>query len=303
MAAIAIRGPFMHLSVCIFARNEARNLAAAIASFSTDRQRHDLTIHIMVNGCTDDTLFVARTLAAADPSLTIVESALADKAHAWNDYVLRVAPEADAHIFMDGDIRARPGALGALAHALADHPEARAAAAFPINGRSRKAWRRQLLEDRAVSGNLYALSQATIEKFRSADLRLPFGAKGEDGILSYLLLTDFNGGEDLSAPQSVVPALDALFEFDSLSPNLRDLRVYARRLKRYSERHYQKQILYDRYLKPRGAQAMPNTVFEIYTRENLARVRPRLHPVNLWFDLATREQLRRLTPPTRASST
>jgi len=66
--------------------------------------------------------------------------------------------------------------------------------------------------------------------------------------------------------------------------------TYRRRLRRYAERHFQKQILY-RLLKQGGAGAMPDNIYDIYTDENLSRLRPRLDPVNYWFD---REALRKL---------
>jgi glycosyltransferase involved in cell wall biosynthesis len=285
------------LSVCIFARNEERLLPQCAGSLDRAGLTADDRVFILVNGSTDETLSVARALAAADPRIAVCDLPVGDKANAWNDYVHRLAPpKATAHVFIDGDIAAGPGALTALNEALAQSPEAYAAAALPAAGRSRRRWARHLLLNRHLSGNLYALSDSAIAAFRQKRLRLPFGAKGEDGLIAYLLLTDLQGGDDDSHDQRIIVAENAVFEFDPLQPNLRDLKIYARRLQRYSERHFQKELLYDR-LKEKGVRAMPDAVSEIYTDEACRTLRPRFGPVNFWVDLAT---LRRLKTGARA---
>lgn len=286
----------MALSVCIFAHNEERLLPACVGSLHGAGLSSDDRIHILANGCTDATTMIAKTLAAADTRIQLNELAVADKANAWNDYVHRLAdPALAVHVFLDGDVRASQGALRALKTALDASPEAYAAAALPAAGRSRRHWARRLLIHNYLSGNLYALSGAAIAAFREKALRLPFGAKGEDGIITYLLLTNMIGGGDDSHLKHIVVAEDATFEFESLTANLRDLKIYRRRLKRYSERHFQKQLLY-RLLKSRGAGAMPDSIAEIYTADAVAQLRPRLDLLHYWFDRATLKRLRDSAP-------
>ena len=272
--------------MCIFARNEARQLPRCIASLNEECDGLTVKIHILVNGCSDDTAQVAATLAAADPKITVHELPVGDKAHAWNEYVHRLAGDAAIHVFLDGDIRPSPGAIPALRTALRNAPRAYGAAALPASGRSQRYWAAQLLENNYLSGNLYALSQTALTRFRNEEIRLPFGAKGEDGIISYLLLTDFAGGENDRHKERIAMALDATFEFDPLTFNARDAAIYHRRLRRYSERHFQKSILYPQ-LKAQGISAMPDNIYSIYTNNALRRLRPRRDPVNYWFDMAT----------------
>lgn len=279
------------LSVCIFARNEERLLPQCAGSLMRAGLGGADEVHILVNGSTDNTLFAARALAAADPRIRVHELPVGDKANAWNDYVHRIAPEGATHAFIDGDIAASAGALTALQEALAASPRAYAAAALPAAGRSRRQWARAMFLNRQISGNLYALSAAAVAAFRRRRLRLPFGAKGEDGLIAYLLLTDLQGGEDDSHDYRIVIAEGATFEFEPLQPNIRDLKIYSRRLQRYSERHFQKKLLYRR-LKENGVRAMPDAVSQIYTADACAPLRPRLDPVNFWFDLATLRRLR-----------
>ncbi len=282
--------------MCIFARNEALHLPRCIAALDAASGGLDYRAHILVNGCDDDTAAVAAVLAAADTRITVHELPVGDKAHAWNEYVFRIARKAatpaKTHVFLDGDIRPGRGAVAALFRAIDEAPEAYGAAALPASGRSRHFWVAQLRRNHYLSGNLYALSEKALCGFRQRKLRLPFGAKGEDGIIAYLLLTDFAGGSDDRHRDRIVVAEDASFEFDPLMFNARDIAIYRRRLRRYSERHFQKSILYRR-LKRQGAGAMPENIYDIYTDETLNGLYPRPDPVNFWFDAATLRRLKR----------
>jgi glycosyltransferase involved in cell wall biosynthesis len=285
------------LAVCIFARNEERLLPQCVGALGVAGLGAGDKVHILVNGCTDGTAAVARALAAADCRIRVHELPVGDKANAWNEYVHRFADaDAAAHVFIDGDVRPSAGAVAALAEALAAAPERYAAAALPAAGRSRRGWAKRLLTRPYLSGNLYALSARAVAAFRHAELRLPFGAKGEDGLIAYLLLTDLKGGKDDNHAERIVTAEAATFEFESLSASLRDFNIYRRRLRRYSERHFQKKILY-RLLKENGGGAMPDSIYEIYTREALAALRPRFDPLNFWFDVATLRRLRAKARP------
>ena len=293
----------MSLSICIFARNEERRLPLCVKALDAAANGVDYRAHILVNGCTDQTAATAQALAAADFRISVHELPVGDKANTWNDYVYRIANGggARAHIFLDGDIVPCEGAFRALTETLLASPEAYGAAALPASGRSRRVWRAALRANHYLSGNLYALSSAALAQFRARALRLPFGAKGEDGLLSYLLLTDFAGGADDTHKHRIAIAENARFEFQSLSVNLTDMRIYRRRLMRYSERHFQKQILY-RLLKENGVVAMPDSIWEIYAADNLRGLRPRRDPVNFWFDLMTLKRLRGSEGPARIAS-
>ena len=282
----------MRWSVCIFAHNEERLLPACVGALAGAAAGAPFEAHILENGSTDRTAQVARALAAADSRVRAHELALADKANAWNEYAHRLAPaDADMHVFLDGDVRPSKGSFRALALALQSSPEAYAAAALPMTGRSRRRWATRLFTEHYLSGNLYALSGAALRLFRARDLRMPVGAVGEDGILSYLLVTDLKGGHDDSRRARIAVAGGAFFEFDSLQPNLRDLKIYLRRLRRYSKRYFQAEVLYDR-LKAGGVEALPEFIDEIYTADTTARLRPRLSLPEFVFDLATLKRLR-----------
>ena len=281
----------MTRSVCIFARDEERKIHYAIGALEAAGLGADDSVHILVNGCEDDTALVARAVAAADSRISVHELPVGDKANAWNEYIHRIADlNNETHVFLDGDVTPSIDAVNALEQALFQSPESYA---LPATGRSRRQWARMLLSNHYLSGNLYALSASALSAFRNRKIRLPFGAKGEDGLISYILLTDLKGGDDDSFTNRIAIAERATFEFESLKPHSEDAQIFLRRLARYSERYFQKQLLYKR-LKAEGISAMPESVYEIYTPTAFASLCPRLDPVNFLIDLATLRRLRKL---------
>lgn len=276
----------MAISLCIFAQNAEATLPRTIAALEDAGAAADTVINMVEYGSADDTARVARTLAAADSRIRVHEIALGDKAHAWNDYVHRIAGDAEMHVFLDATAWPSKGALKALALALRSSSKAYAAAGIPTTGRSRKAWATRLFTEHYLSSPLYALRGATIDTFRTRDIRLPVGVIGEDGLLSYILVTDFQGGENDTRRVRIAIAGGAFFEFDSLELSARDIATYLQRLKRHSLRHFQNELLYA-LLKEKGLGAMPDRIDELYTPENIARLAARVDVENYFFDRMT----------------
>ncbi len=282
----------MTASICIFADQNARALPRCIAALDPATAGMDYHAHVMTVGGDYETVMTARALAAADKRLSVHELPVSDRANAWNDYVFRIAdPDARVHIFTDASVRAGAGAIAALDSILAARSKAYGASGFPVTGRSRRRWAKRLFLNHYLSGQLYALSRKAVCEFRARDLRLPYGAEGVDGLVSYLLLTDFAGGADDTHKDRIAPAIAATFEFDSLRPSLAGLAAYGGRLARHSERHFQKVARY-RVLKEEGAKAMPEQMSDVLTPQAVARLRPRLGPINFWLDLSTLLRLR-----------
>lgn len=276
----------MNVSICIFASNAEETLPDAVAALYGAGAGETATIHIVEYGSHDDTARIARALALADSRIRVHEIALADKAHAWNEYVHRIADAADMHVFTDATARLAKGALKALELAIRSSSKAYAAAGIPTTGRSRKAWATRLFTEHYVSCPLYALRGTALDRFRAEDLRLPIGLIGDDGLISYILVTDFEGGENDSRRVRIAIAGGAFFDFDSLGLNTRDLAIYLQRLKRHSLRYFQNEMLYA-LLKERGLAAMPDRMDELYTAETVARLGPRAGVGNYLFDRMT----------------
>ena len=273
----------MSWSICIFAHNEAERLPQCLAALDGAAAGGDYTAHVMENGSTDRTAEAARAFSCLDSRVQVHELPVGDKANAWNEYVHRIAGDADMHIFIDGDVRPTKGSFRAFETAFGRSPHAYGAAALPATGRSRKHWTHRLFDEHYLSGNLYALSGEAVSKIRKQKFRFPFGAVGEDGLLTYLLLTDLKGYDDDSHTDRIAIASGAFFEFDSLGLSPGDVNIYLNRLKRYSRRYIQNHIMYP-VLKREGISVLPEHIDTIFTPSALNSVTPRNDPVNFAVD-------------------
>lgn len=280
-------------SVCIFAHNEEKHLPRCIEALDGAAAGSDYVVHILENGSKDQTALMARAFSAADDRIHVHRLPIADKANAWNEYIHRIADPADIHIFIDADVVAWRGAFRAFALAFEASKNALGAAGLPTSGRSRRQWTARLFNDRCLSGNLYALSGKALDLMRAREIRMPIGLIGEDGLLSYLLRTDLKGGSEDTHRERIAIATGAFFEFESLGLNVRDLNVYRRRLRRYSLRYFQDEILYA-ILKGQGVGAMPEYIEDIFTADSVARLSPRRDFQNYFIDLQVLNELKAL---------
>ena len=216
-------------------------------------------------------------VAREHPNVALISIELGDKANAWNLYVHEIAGDAEAYFFVDGDVRVRPGSLLRLRDALAVNPDANAAAALPASGRNLDSFRRDLIREHGLAGNLYALSAPFVAKIRHAGIRLPVGLVGEDSLVGALAKWNLDSEMHWNNAR-IVCAEAAEFAFESLSPfNPRDWHTYWRRLIRYKIRAYQNQLIRE-LLRRDGLAAMPRSVGDLYRRSDLqfsALARPR----------------------------
>ena len=253
-------------SCAIFAHNEARTIGACLDSLlpALADLPGALGIDVLANGCTDRTEAVVAAYASRHPQVRLVSVPIADKASAWNHYVHILAPAADMHLMLDGDVQAAPGAPAALARRLSADPWAQAVAAMPGSGRSRDAWCMSMARLGRLAGGLYALRGGYVASLRETGTAVPRGLIGDDLFLSALVKGN-------PCPAGLVqphPALalepQALFLFRSLSRRRPgDWLRYARRLVRYRIRDHQLLLLL-RHLEARGLAAMPADVEQLY---------------------------------------
>src|SRR3954447_11715299 len=104
----------MMLSVIIPAHNEEAVIGRCLRTLTSRSPADDLDIIVVANGCTDATV----EIVAQHPQVRLVEISVASKHAALNagDAAARHFPRA----FVDADIEVGPGALLAVAQALAD---------------------------------------------------------------------------------------------------------------------------------------------------------------------------------------
>ena len=251
--------------VAVFAHNEARNIVACLDSLRA-AVGDPAECYVLANACTDRTEALVREYSASHPGVHLVSIALGDKANAWNVFVHEVAPRGAAHyFFIDGDVRATPGSLDAMAQALALHPQANGVSALPRSGRGVVAFQRDMLQDNGIAGNLYGLRGSFVERIRAQAIRMPVGTIGEDALMGAMLKWDLRGDTRWDNDRVVV-AREAGFAFDSVSPWLpREWKKYFRRRVRYSVRGYQNKML-GRAIQPAGFESLPQHVRALYPR-------------------------------------
>lgn len=264
----------------VFAHNEARQIEACLESIRPQLQPGDVC-HVLNNGSTDDTGDVVRAYGARHPFCRLVNIEIGDKANAWNVFVHDVAADADVHVFLDGDCRAKSGALSALRQGFKAAPRALALAAVPDPAIS-LAFHRLMLSGHGIAGACYALSRSFIERARQLGLRLPLGWIGDDSLVGAMVFWDLDPKGEWDTSRLVVMK-DAQFEYDPLSlwsPS--DLRLQYRRKIRYALRHRQNQMLHP-LLKKEGLSAIPPTVLDLYRRVGPPAPVQGIGPA-AWFD-------------------
>lgn len=280
------------VSVAVFAYNEEDGITAALDRLDACGAEADITVHVLINGCTDGTERVVRAFRPARIAVVPVVIARGDKANAWNHYVHEVAPpDAAIHVFTDGDMLVSPGSVAAFLRRFEEVPEADGCAGLPVTGRSREAFRAKLVARHEMAGNLYALRGACVMEFRARGVRLPFGIFGEDGLVTALVKhrLDMRGRLD---DARVTAAEGAGFAFPPLSPwRPGDWRIYRNRRMRYAVRRQQAALLYA-LLREEGTEAMPPHVVDLYRRRG-ERLRLRWNGVDTLFDWLALRRIRR----------
>ncbi|MCO6417741.1 glycosyltransferase [Siccirubricoccus sp. KC 17139] len=283
-------GPIV--SIAVFAYNEEAGIAACLDAIGACAAEARLRIYVLINGCRDRTEEVVRAYRPAGFELVPVVIQRGDKANAWNHYTHEVAPEdAAIHVFTDADVMIAPGSIAGFLAAFAAAPEADACAGLPVSGRTRAAFRANLVREKFVAGNLYALRDRCVMAFRRRGLRLPFGMFGEDGLVGTLIKwnLDTRGERD---DRRIIACEAAGFSYPSLSPfRPGDWRIYHNRMMRYAVRRQQANMLYP-LLWEEGAAAMPAHVLDLY-RARHRHMRLRWNGLNTWFDWRACRRIRR----------
>ena len=253
--------------VMVLAHNEERHIGRCIDSIFLSDPGAPLQVYVMANGCTDRTEDIVRQHAMRDPRVHLVSIQLGDKCNAWNvfihDTVPAECPGNEIYFFMDGDAQVKPGSFSAMQRVMHAEQEANAVSAPPASGRSMRHDREELLRDRGLVANLYALSGRFVDRCRDMAVRLPLRLEGDDGVIGALARWDLNPRKPMD-PKFIVPCPDAGFVFASFSllkPS--DWLAYWKRMVRYGRRRYEFKLLAPR-LKAGGVAAMPGDIREIY---------------------------------------
>jgi len=290
--------------VMVLAHNEERHIGACLDSIFAADPGAPLSVYVMANGCSDRTEDIVREYARREPRAHLVSIALGDKCNAWNVFVHETVPAccpgAPIYFFMDGDARAVPGSFSAMERALRAEPAANAVGAPPASGRSMARDRDELLSERGLVANLYALRGTFVERCRAVGVRIPLKLEGDDGLIGALVRWDLDPRQAMDA-RRIAPCADAGFLFESFSPRRAgDWRAYWKRMVRYGRRRYEFALLGPR-LRAGGIDAMPTDIREIYRDVHRLRLTwDGMYTITNW--LALREMRRQGREMQRAAA-
>ena len=253
--------------VMVLAYNEEAQIGACLDSIFAANPGMAFDVYVMANGCTDGTEDVVRDYAKRRPEVHLVSIKMGDKCNAWNvfihDTVPNECPMREIYFFMDGDARSGPNALVNLAKALREDAHAHAASAPPGSGRNKEKDWHNLVTERALVANLYALRGSFVQRLRDEQVRLPLKLEGDDGLLGALVKWDLKPGKGWD-DKRIHPCTDAWFEFDIVPmTSVSEWRKYWRRLIRYGRRRYEFKLLGKR-LPKMGIAGLPENIQDIY---------------------------------------
>ena len=224
----------MKIAIGIMAYNEERNIGVTISSLSDqtlfELPGHDVSVHVVPNGCRDATAARARealvAFSARHPRATVAvnEVEQAGKANAWNHFVHGFsAPGSEALLLLDADIQfGERECLARVVAALIENPQAVVAVDLPLKDITTKknlnlreqmsvsASQIQVAGAPKIAGSLYLARAEALRRFW-----MPLGLIVEDGFVKAMLLTDsFRQPENLSA---IVRAAGATHYFEAVT--------------------------------------------------------------------------------------
>jgi hypothetical protein len=161
----------------------------------------------------------------------------------------------------------------------------------PASGRNMVHDREELLRERGLVANLYALRGAFVKRCQDLGVRIPLKLEGDDGLVGALVRWDLDPTKPMN-PRLIAPCADAGFFFESFSiSRFSQWMAYWKRMVRYGRRRYEFAILGPR-LAAGGLAAMPRDIREIYgDAEKLSLKWDGIYTVNNWFAL---REMRRL---------
>jgi len=247
------------LRIAIFAHNEEESIESAILSVLDSTPTHwDRKVFVLINGSKDRTSQVVRNVQSIHPEVVPVELSFGDKCNAWNEYVYKYADDSFCHFFMDGDVRCSPQAIPLMYEALENHHEATAIGGVPLSGRNKQKYLKYMKRWNWIYGNLYAVKSSHLAKLKDANIKIPIGLMGNDNMITKFMAYCPSEPESLNFKQ-IIHCSNAGYVFDSLKPyRLRDIKIYFKRLSRYTLRTLQLEKLFHHSL-----DNMPRTMDDI----------------------------------------
>jgi len=193
------------LDIGVFAHNEGKRIGPFLKSLSRQsvfRRDFDVRLHILANGCTDDTVAVVTRLAPQydlESHIQIHDLSEGGKSRTWNRFTHDLSrSDAGMLVYCDADISfLTDDTIEKLCGFLTSHPDLVASSSYPIKDLALGEQSLTLVQKLIVSGASSREEARTaicgqLYAARSEDVRrvwMPVGLPVEDGYLRAMLLT------------------------------------------------------------------------------------------------------------------
>jgi glycosyltransferase involved in cell wall biosynthesis len=280
----------LEIHVCIVVYNEEKRIIECLTHVKNAIEFSEFTFnaHVIVNGSTDNTMKLVEAFCEANASnFKSYEIVLGDKSNAWNFFTYEVNVNNCFAIHIDGDCFVSINSLDDMAKYYCENDKVNSISGFPAtNGRETSKWRMKLLEQGGIPGNFYALTPKFLKKIKSHHFHLPIGLIGDDSLLNWVAGCDFSIKNERKR-NNFGTCLSALFYFERFIPDsLGHLKLYVRRLRRYSLRRIQLICIRGFLNQGNDFKDLPVDLENLYPYgKKIFFKLIRLDPINIFFDI------------------
>lgn len=218
----------MIIDIGVFAHNEADSLPSMLSELLLqdifENRELDILIHVLANGCTDETVPLAREIGEANPTFSMVvhDDPEGGKSRTWNRFVHDLSrDEADILLFCDADIRLpQKSAMRSLVEHLDRHPAVLASSSRAV---------KDIEYDKTAKGiipKVLVAAAGTLSDWKTAivgslyvaradcmrEIHMPIGLPVEDGFLRGMVATDLMRTEENLGRISTPPDVFHIYE-------------------------------------------------------------------------------------------
>jgi hypothetical protein len=259
-------------SVAIVSSRESVDvLRSSLAAVLNALRAVPTTIDVLVNGNRQLALQMATVIPELHPgsscpvSIRLWHIAVADKAHAWNEYVHRIWPQTGIAYFVDGYAQVAPDSLSLLSEGLDNNPHALAISGVPTIGRTAKALGRQMVQEGGGHGTLHALRGEVCLQLRQRRFRIPLGLYRVDGLIFALIAFALDPATHPWDTSRTAVHSRVTWNFRPLAWwSLRDLQTYCKRLLRQAQGDLENRAIREHLaVQKRSPESLPETCSEL----------------------------------------
>jgi len=262
----------MQWSVAIFSSRETlQTLSASIGAILSATNGVASTVDVIVNGnqgLANEVSRYVETLPLVRQPRTVLRVwyvQIADKAHAWNQYVYDISPPSDIAFFVDGYAQVMPEALQLISSALDATPKALGASGVPTIGRSSSIQTELMLRKGGLHGSLYAVRGSFMEQLRTTGFRLPLGLYRTDGVLGAAMCFALDPAKNEWDTERIFVHPKATWKIRPLSwTSAADIRSHLKKMMRQAQGVLENLAVREHLaIQKRAAQNLPQTNVEL----------------------------------------